>query len=78
MPKHNLATISKLEYFGHIMQSSDSMKKDLILRLKDGSGKTRKTVYKKISRNMRNHEDKVVQHLNCHTKVQLRDLIYKT
>ena len=31
MPKHpveTLATISKLKYFGHIMRSSDSMKKD--------------------------------------------------
>jgi hypothetical protein len=42
MPKHSLetlATISKLKYFGHIMHSSDSMKKDLMLRVTDGSGK---------------------------------------
>jgi len=33
MPKHSLetlATISKLKYFGDIMYSSDSMKKDLM------------------------------------------------
>jgi len=42
MPKHSLetsATISKLKYFGHIMHSSDCMKKDLILGLTDSSGK---------------------------------------
>jgi len=42
MPKHSLetlATISKLKCFGHIMHSSDSMKKDLMLRVTDGSGK---------------------------------------
>ena len=42
MPKHSLetlATISKLKYLGHTMHSSDSMKKDLILGLTDGSGK---------------------------------------
>jgi len=34
MSKHSLetlATTSKLKYFGHIMQSSDSMRKDLML-----------------------------------------------
>jgi len=35
----NFGHISKLKYFGHIMHSSDSMKKDLILGLTDGSGK---------------------------------------
>jgi hypothetical protein len=48
MPKHTmetLVTISKLIYFGNIMHSSDSMKKDLMLGLTDGSGKIRKTVY---------------------------------
>jgi len=42
MPKHSLetlATISKLKYFGHIMHSSDSMKKDRMLGLTDCSGK---------------------------------------
>jgi hypothetical protein len=42
MPKHsleNLATISKLKYFGHTMHSSDSMKKYTIIGLTDGSGK---------------------------------------
>ena len=41
-PKHSLetlATISKLKYSAHTMHSSDSMKKDLILVLTDGSGK---------------------------------------
>jgi hypothetical protein len=68
MPKHSLetsATISKLKYFGHTMHKSHSMKKDLILGLTCGSGKLRKTVYKTISRNMRNCEDELVQHLNC-------------
>jgi hypothetical protein len=63
MPKHylkTLATISKFKYFGHIMHSSDSMKKDLMLGLTDGSGKLRKTVYKRISRNMRHHDDELV------------------
>jgi len=67
MPKHyreTLATISKLKYFGHIMHSSDSMKKHMILRLRDSSGKLRKTVYKMISRNMRKRDE----HLNCHAK----------
>jgi len=34
MPKHSLetlATTSKLKYFGHIMQCSDSTRKDLML-----------------------------------------------
>jgi len=44
------------------------MKKDMILRLTDGSGKLRKTVYKMISRNMRNRDDELVRHLNCHAK----------
>ena len=30
--------------------------------------KIRKTVYKMISRNMWNHDDKLVQRLNCHAK----------
>jgi len=71
MPKHSLetlATISKLKYFGHIMHSSDCMKKDMMLGLTDGSGKLRKAVYKMISGNMRNCDDELVQHLNCHTK----------
>ena len=34
-----LRAISKLEYFGHIMHKSDSMKKDLILGLTFGGGK---------------------------------------
>jgi hypothetical protein len=71
MPKPSLeilATISKLKYFGHIMHSSVSMKKDLILGLTDGSGKLRKTVYKMIGRNMRNRDDELVQHLNCDAK----------
>jgi hypothetical protein len=41
IPKHSLetlATINKLKYFGHIMHISDSVKKDLILGLTDGSG----------------------------------------
>jgi len=42
MPKHSLetsATIRKLKYFGHKMHSTDSMKKDLILGVTNGSGK---------------------------------------
>jgi len=38
------------------------------LGLTDVSGILRKTVYKMISRNMRNCDDELVQHLNCHTK----------
>jgi len=42
MLKHSLetlATINKLKYFGHIMHSSDCMKKDMMLGLTVGSGK---------------------------------------
>jgi len=49
-----------------IMHSSDSMKKKLMLQT--DSGKLRKTEYKMISRNMRNRDDTLVQHLHCHTK----------
>jgi hypothetical protein len=38
------------------------------LGLRDGSGILRKTVHKMISRNMRNCDDELVQHLNCHAK----------
>jgi hypothetical protein len=71
MPKRsleNLATTSKLKYFGHIMHSSDSMKKRFDVRLINGSGKLRKTVYKMNSRNLRNSDDELVQHLNCQAK----------
>ena len=40
MPKYylqTLATIIKLNYFGHIMLSSDSMEKNMKLLLTDGS-----------------------------------------
>jgi len=50
------------------MHSSDSVKKCIKLGLTDGSGILRKTVYKMISRNMRNCDDELVQHLNCHAK----------
>jgi len=50
------------------MHSSDSVKKCMKLGLTDGSGILRKTVYKMISRNMRNCDDELVQHLNCHAK----------
>jgi len=69
-----LVTVSKLKYFEHIMHRSDSMKKKkIMLGLTNGSGKLRKTVYKMISRNMRNPEDELVQHLNCHTKQSAMD-----
>ena len=64
-----LVTVSKLKYFEHIMHRSDSMKKKkIMLGLTNGSGKLRKTVYKMISRNMRNPEDELLQHFNSHTK----------
>jgi hypothetical protein len=44
------------------------MKEDLMLGLADSSGKLRKTVYKMISRNVRNRDDELVQYLNCHAK----------
>jgi len=47
MPKYSLetmATINKLKHFGHIMHSSDSMKKDTLLGLTDGSGKKEDSV----------------------------------
>ena len=49
MPKHSLetlATISKLKYFAHIMHSSRSMNKEMILGLTDVDGKLRKEVYR--------------------------------
>jgi len=50
------------------MYSSDSVKKCMTLVLTDGSGILRKTVYKMISKNMRNRDDELVQHLNFHAK----------
>ena len=50
------------------MHSSDSVKKCMKLGQTDGSGILRKTVYKMISRNMRNCDAELVQHLNCHAK----------
>jgi len=50
------------------MHSSDSVKKCMKLGLTDGSGILRKRVYKMFSRNMRNCNDELVQHLNCHVK----------
>jgi len=50
------------------MHSSDSVKKCMKLSLTDGSGILRKTVYNMIRRNMRNCDDELVQHLNCHVK----------
>ena len=63
MPKHyldTLTTISKLKYFGHIMASSDSMKKIFEVRTDRWQWKIRKTVYKIISRNMRTRDDELV------------------
>ena len=62
IPKHSvetLATISKFKYLGHITHSRYSMKKYLMLGLTDDSAKLRKTVYKMISRNMRNRDDEL-------------------
>ena len=56
--------MSKLKYFGHIMHSSDSLKKCMKLGLTDGSRILRKRVYNIISRNMRNCDNELVQHLN--------------
>jgi len=63
-----LAKISKWKYFGHIMHSSESMKKRFDSRTDGWQWKTQKTVCKIFSRNMRNGEDELLQHLNCHTK----------
>ena len=80
MSKHSLetlVTISKLKYFGHIMHSSDSMKK-LVLGPKIDSEKFWKTVEKMISGNIRNRDDKLVQYLtNAQNRMQWRDLIYE-
>ena len=70
MPKlslKTLATISKFRYVGHIKQKSDSMKKRYVIT-ESWQWKMKRTVYKMISRNMRNCDDELVQHLNCHTK----------
>jgi hypothetical protein len=54
------------------------MKNDLIFGLTVGNGKLRKTAYKMISRNMRNRDDELVQHLNCHAiQISMGNLIYK-
>ena len=71
MPKHSLetlATISKLKYFGHIMHRSYCNGKRSDVRTDRWQWKIRKTVYKIISRNMRNPEDELVKHLKCHAK----------
>jgi hypothetical protein len=39
-PRHSLETlavIGKLKYFGHVMRTSDSLEKDLMIGLTDGS-----------------------------------------
>jgi len=43
------------------------MKNDFDIRT-DSSVKLRKRVYKMVGTNMRDRDDKLVQHLNCHTK----------
>jgi len=51
IPKHSLdtlTTISKMKYFGHKMQSSDSMKKYAI-RTDSLQWKIRKTAYRMIT-----------------------------
>jgi len=71
MPKHSLetlATINKFKYFGHIKHRSDSMKRRYDVMTDSWQWKIRKSVHKMISRNMRNCDDELVQHLNCHTK----------
>jgi hypothetical protein len=45
------------------------MKNDLMLGLMHGSGKLRKTVFKIISRDMRNRDDELVQYHDCHAKL---------
>jgi hypothetical protein len=57
-PRHSLETlavIGKLKYFGHIMRTSDSLEKDLMLGLTDGSrrrGKQRTKWIDEIRRTM--------------------------
>ena len=72
MPKHSLetlATISNLKYFGHTYNVQVRFhEKRFGVRTDRLQWKIRKTVYKMISRNMRNPTDDLVQHLNCHTK----------
>jgi hypothetical protein len=49
MPKHSLetlATISKLEYFGHIMNNLDFLKKSVDVRNDKLRWKIKKTVHK--------------------------------
>jgi len=67
MPKHSLETlaiIGRLKYIGHTMHSSGSIKKRFDIRTDRQQGKI-ETEYKMISRNMRNRDDTLVQHLNC-------------
>jgi len=50
-----------------------------MLGLTGGSGKLKKTVKRMISRNMRNRDADLMQHINKHTKQSaMEDLIYKT
>jgi len=57
--KHSLeilAKISKWKYFGHIMHCWGSIKRSDV-RTDKWQWKIRKTVYKMISRNLRNHDN---------------------
>jgi hypothetical protein len=59
MPKHSLgtlATIRKLRYFGHNAQFREC-EKSFDIRTDRWQWKIRKTVYKMISRNMRNRDE---------------------
>jgi hypothetical protein len=79
-PRHfleTLAVIGKLKYFGHIMRTSDSLEKDLMLGLTDGSRRGRQQTKwtDEIRRTMT---------MNCHdtinatpNRTQCRNLIYK-
>ena len=64
MPKNcleTLATISMMKYFGHIMHSSDSMKKRFDIKSDKWQRKIQKTVNKMIRRNIRNPDEELVQ-----------------
>jgi hypothetical protein len=80
-PRHSLeslAVIGKLKYFGHIMLTSDSLEKDLMLELADSSrrrGRQRAEWTDEIQKTMMmNWHDTINATQN---RTRWRDLIYK-
>jgi len=72
-----LVTISKIEIFLTYNAQLRVHGKRYDVRTDSPQWKIRKTMYKTISINKRNHDDEIVQHLTLQNRVQWRDLIYQ-